>query len=240
MKNELEDFDGYFWTHYDNEDGVLINVGGGDISLVTNEDDLLAVAGSSAFLPRLQLFGSSSDACKEGKIPVAHWGIVRGKDQLEDMGKEVNVLVIAGRVKALDLSGEQIVTSYDRKSATFSDIAERSERPQSKCMFGPEFLVWVPSTGEYATVFLSSKTARGEARSLHARLGKAATFKAQLIEGKQFKWHGPVFTACTTPFDLPDLEGVKVQAEKFLKPPTDGPELAAAAAAEGEGADRAR
>jgi hypothetical protein len=82
--------------------------------ITSNEEDLLAVAGASGFLPRLQLFGSSSDAVKEGKIGVAHWGVVRGKDQLEDLGKETDILVIAGRAKALDIGGEKVVTSYDQ------------------------------------------------------------------------------------------------------------------------------
>jgi hypothetical protein len=239
MNQDFEDIlSGIFFTCYDN-DLIPIDAGGGDMAIVQSEEDLLAVAGSSAFLPRVQLFGSSSDAAKEGKIPVAHWGLVRGKDQLEDLGKEFNCLVITGRVKALDLSGEQIVTSYDHKSDTFKSIQERSATSESKCMYGPEFLIYVPDSKTYATVFLSSKTARGEARSLHARLRKAATFKSQLIEGKRFKWHGPVFTPCSTPFDLPPVEEIKEQADKFLKPQTDGPELAPTGDAAGAG-ERAR
>lgn len=231
--------DNIFWSVYGDNELIPVDVGGGEISIVSNEEDLLAVAQASGFLPRLQLFGGSSDAVKEGKIGVGRWGLVSGKDQLEDMGAEVDVLVIAGRVKALDVSGEQIVTSYDRNSETFKDIAARSETANSRCMFGPEFLVYVPKVKAFATVFLSSATARREARSLHARLRKAATFKANLITGKKHKWHGPVFTPCTTPFELPAPEAILDEAKKFLSPKDDGPTLAPAPGAEG-GADRAR
>jgi len=230
--------DNIFWTAYDNE-LIPVDVGGGDISIVSNEEDLLAVAQASGFLPRLQLFGGSSDAVKEGKSGVGRWGLVSGKDQLEDMGPEVDTLVIAGRVKALDVSGEQVVTSYDMKTDTFKDIAARSETANSRCMFGPEFLVYVPKVKAFATVFLSSATARREARSLHARLRKAATFKGQLITGKKHKWHGPIFTPCTTPFDMPTNEAILDEAKKFLNPKQDGPTLAPAADA-GAGDGRAR
>ncbi len=235
----MNQMDGYFRPCYENEDGALIpvNIGGGDISIVSNDEDLLAVSQASGFLPRVQLFGGSSDAVKEGKIGVGRWGLVAGKDSLEDLGPEVDVLVIAGRVKALDLSGENIVTSYDRNSDTFKDIATRSEVANSKCMFGPEFLVYVPSKQAFATVFLSSATARREARALHGRLRRAATLKAQLITGKQHKWHGPVFTPCSNPFEMPTGDAILAEATKFLNPPADGPQLAAAT---GNSTERAR
>lgn len=224
-----------FLACYDN-DLIPASVAGGEVSIVTNDDDVLAVAGSSSFLPRLQLFGSSSDAVKEGKIGVAHWGLARGKDEIEDLGKEADILVIAGRVKALDVSGQTAVVSYDRHSDTFKSIAARSEANGSRCMFGPEYLVWVPSAKTFATLFLSSPTARRETRALHARLRKAATCKAQLIEGKQHKWHGPVFTPCTTQFEMPEMPALTQEAERFTNPNTAAtPELAAPAEA-----DRAR
>ena len=218
-----------FLSCFGDEDKALIptNFGGDAGAMIeSSEEDLLAVAGASGFHPRFQLFGSSSDACKEGKIPIAHWGLVRAKDQIEDLGNEVDILVIAGRAKALDMGGETVVTSYDMKSDTFKSIIERSGVQNSKCMYGPEFLVYIPSAGTYATLFLCSPTARRETRSLHARLGRAATCRAQLINGKKFKWHGPIFGPCTTPFDLPPVEEITAEAQKFLAPPKTGPELA--------------
>lgn len=224
-----------FQTCYGDDQALIPVSFGGDAGAMieSSAEDLLAVAGASGFLPRLQLFGSSSDAVKEGKIGVAHWGIVRGKDDpIEDLGKEVDILVIAGRAKALDLSGDTAVTSYDRNSDTFKDISTRSAAQGSNCMFGPEFLVYVGPSKLYATLFLCSPTARRETRPLHSRLGKAATCKAKLIEGKKFKWHGPVFVPCTTPFEIPPVDEITTAATKFLAPDQKGPELATAAASE--------
>lgn len=209
-------FDNIFWTAFDNE-LIPVDAGGGDISIVSNDDDLLAVSQAGGFLPRFQLFGGSSDAVKEGKIGVGRWGLVTGKDQVEDLGAEVDVLVVAGRVKALDLSGSEAVTSYDRNSDVFKSIAVRSEEQNSRCMFGPEFLIYVPRSKTFATLFLSSATARKEARSFHARLRKAATCKAQLLSNKKGqKWHGPVFTPCSNVFEMPAMEQIVAEADKFL------------------------
>src|SRR5689334_16237518 len=78
----------------------------------------LAVAGASAFLPRIQLYGGNSDACKEGKIPIGHYGLATGKDDLQPLGPEVEVLVLAGRAKALQI-GETIITVYDHQDPVF-------------------------------------------------------------------------------------------------------------------------
>ena len=85
-------------------------------------------------------------------------------------------------------------------------------------MYGPEYLVWIPSVKALATFFLSSPTARRESASIHARLRKAATLKAKLINGKKHKWHGPVITPCSTPFDLPDMTYLNEEIEKFSNP----------------------
>lgn len=185
------------------------------------ESSLMEVAEAGGFLPRLQLFGGSSDAVKEGKIGVGRWGIVRGKDQLEDLGAEVDVLVVTGRTKALDVSGNDAVVSYDHKSDVFKDIAKRSEGEGSRCMFGPEYLVYIPSIKEYATYFMSSPTARREAGAIHKRLRKAATLKNKLIVGKQHKWHGPVIVPCSNPFDLPPADVLRDVAERFSNPSTE-------------------
>lgn len=199
-------------TFYDNELIPLNEVA------AAQESALIEVGASTGFLPRIQLFGGSSDACKEGKIGIGRYGIVRGKDQLEDLGTEVDVLVCAGRVKALDISGDNPLTSYDHKSDLFKEIAAGSSEENSRKMYGPEYLVWIPSIKALATFFLSSPTARRESASIHARLRKAATLKAKLINGKKHKWHGPVITPCSTPFEMPDPAYLTDEINKFVNP----------------------
>lgn len=199
-------------TYYDNE-----LIAANEVA-AANESALIEVGASTGFLPRIQLFGGSSDAVKEGKIQVGRYGLVRGKDQLEDLGPEVDVLVCAGRVKALDISGDTALTSYDHKSDLFKEIAAGSAEENSRKMFGPEYLIWIPSIKTLATFFLSSPTARRESATIHARLRKAATLKAKLIKGKKHMWHGPVITPCSTPFDLPEADFLNDEIAKFANP----------------------
>lgn len=204
-------------------EGELIPV---NEAAAANEGALLEVSTAADFLPRLQLFGGSSDAVKEGKIGVGRYGLVRSKDQIEDLGAEVNGLICAGRAKALDVSGENAITSYDPKSDIFKAIQAGSAEENSRKMFGPEFLVYIPAVQSYATFFMSSPTSRREAPAVLARMRKAATLKAQLINGKKHKWHGPVITPCSTPFDLPSPESLQDEITKFSNPKSSEVELA--------------
>lgn len=206
-------------TYYD---GDLIPV---NEVAAANDQALIEVGASTAFLPRIQLFGGSSDAVKEQKIGIGRYGIVRGKDQIEDLGPEVDTLVCAGRVKALDVSGDTPLTSYDHKSDLFKEIAAGSGEENSRKMYGPEYLLWIPSIKTFATFFLSSPTARRESGTIHARLRKAATLKAKLITGKKHKWHGPVITPCSNPFELPDADILQDEIAKFINPKSSEVEI---------------
>lgn len=176
------------------------------------------LATSGGFLPRVQLFGSNSDLAKEGKIPMGTYGFVTSKEQVIPLGAEVDVLPICYRPKALDMSGDDVLSSYDPNSDLFHEIVRKADVQNSSCSFGPDFLIWVPSQHAFATMMFGSKTARREAPNLKALLGKAATLKVKLASNSQFKWHAPVVTGCSTPFDLPLIEDIQEQADKFNKP----------------------
>lgn len=201
----------------------LENLGG--VSKYADDKNFDAVS-SGGFLPRLQLMGSSSNAVKESKINQGHYALVKGKDQIEDLTKEVQVIVLAWRPKALEIGTETVLSVYNPKSEDFNRIALKSEESDSGCMYGPEFLVWVPSQKCFATFFMSSKTARREAPQLKGLMGKAATLKAQLIKAKKYAWHGPVVTPCSAPLDLPDMEKAREEALKFNNPPESDTEAA--------------
>jgi hypothetical protein len=177
------------------------------------------------YLQRLQLFGSKSDACAEGRIGIGHWGLVND-DVITDLGDEADIVLLAYRPKALDTGGEVIITDYDVQSETFNRIREESFVKDSGCMYGPEFLVYVPSQDAFATYFASSKTARREAKKFRPLLGQAATVKSRLIEKGKYKWHGPVILPCSTPMTMPGMEIIKSQIEKFANPPKDEVEVA--------------
>jgi hypothetical protein len=182
------------------------------------------VSASGKWLPRIQLFGGNSGEVKEGKIPMAHWGFVITKANLLDLGTDFDFMPLLWRPKAMEL-GEQIISCYKPKTEIFERIQAQSEIQDSGCMYGPEYLVWVPSLKRFGTLFLSTKTARKAAPSLQQLMLRPATAKSEFIKTKKYSWHGPVFTKCSTPFDLPPEEDSIDEQKKFLSPPESEVEI---------------
>lgn len=219
-------------TAYDNE--LIPAESVGDLMPAMDDKQLAAVSSSGDFLPRLQLFGSNSDACKKSQIGIAHYGLVTGKDTIEDLGKEVDVIIIGGRPKALRICDDgTIITKFDPNDDEFKKIMDDSNVANSGCMYGPEFVVFVPAAARFATFFMSSKTARRQAGAVHARLRKAATLKAEFIETKKYSWHGPVCVPCSTPLAAPAPEDIAAAVKKFMSAKESSIETAPEAAAGG-------
>lgn len=183
-------------------------------------EEFHSLASSKKFLPRVQLFGSASKLCKMGKFPIGHYGLVTGADKADDLGESLDMLVINVRAKALDTTLDPPVSVFDRKHPEFQRIVDATEKPNSGCMWGPEYLVWLPMLKIYATFFFLNATMRREAANMHKLLGSAATAKVQFIESKSYGgWHGPLIVPCTTPFDLPEMEDLEKQVDTFTTPP---------------------
>lgn len=211
---------------------VLAQTGVGKYS---SDDDFNHLSTSAGFLPRLMLMSSSSNLVKEGKINQGCYGLVRSKDQVDDLTKEVPCLPLAWRSKAMKISGDEVISIYDRQNKLFQEFADLSEVQDSGCMYGPEFLLWVPSAKCFATFYCSSTTSRREAPQLRDKIGKPALLKIQLIKGKKYSWFGPVITACSVSFAMPSVNEITEQVTKFNNPPVSEKEAAP------EGAtDRAR
>lgn len=189
---------------------------GGEVSTF-KEEDFALVSTAGDFLPRLQLYGGNSTAAKEGKIGIGCYGIVRSKDAIEDLGKSVDVIVVDGKAKALRVEKDNtIITKFDPNDVEFKKIMAESNIKDSGCMYGPEFLLYVPAAEAFVTFFMSSKTARREAKKVYARMRKGATMTAQLIKTAKYSWHGPVCSPSSAPFDaLPTEDEFREAALKF-------------------------
>ena len=181
-------------------------------------DTFNELAKATGFLPRFQLFGANSDAVKMGKMTMAHYALVYGKDQYEDLGSEVNVFPISWRPRAMDLSGESPISYFNPKTQEFQQIQARSEEPNSGCVFGPEFLIYVPKASKFATYFMASKTSRRQAPDFRALIGKGATLRVQLIQTQKYTWHGPVVSVCSIQLDVPDVSDISAQKKVFDNP----------------------
>lgn len=196
------------------------------------------VASGASFLPRVMLIGSNSNLAKEGKMGQGRFALVRSKEQFDDLTNEVPILVLGWRPKAMQIGKDEVTSIYNPQSEMFKKIQARADSgdQDTGCMYGPEFLVWVPGVQAFATYFMSSKTSRREAPQLRALTGKAALLKAQLIKSGKFMWHGPVCTMYSQPLThMPTMEDVADQVKKFNTPPETETEAAPEA-----GEERAR
>ena len=177
-----------------------------------------ATASSASFLPRLQLMTSNAGKCKSGEFPTNHYALISDQ-KFTDLGKNVDVLLVAWRPKALE-TGENVISVYDPADKEFERIQDKSLNVKnSGCMFGPEFLCWVGAAGKFTTFFMGTKSSRRESGAVKALMQKQATLGSQLCKNKSFEWFAPQVSACTTPGVMPGKEDLVNAVEKFNNPP---------------------
>ena len=216
-----------------------------DLEKVTPQNDVElfnAIKSSQAYLPRLQLMTASSDPVKEAKFPANHYARVLDSE-FRDLGADLDITVLAFRAFALDTAGEVTIACYDAKvvdskpTGEYLRIMKEADKPgMNGHLYGPQFLVWVPSVKEFMTYFMASPTARRASSQVMAQLEKPATVGSALIDNGKNKWFGPTCQACSTPMGAPDEAEFARQLEAFRNPVVSEVEVAPEAA---EG-DRAR
>lgn len=193
------------------------------------------LAKSGDFLGRMQLY-TKGKAINRGLIPPGHYGVPESGEDITDLGDSVDILPLARRPKAMDLSDkEAIIVSYDVNSEEFQQIEAMANEKDSSCMYGPSFLVYERSTGRFFEFFCGSKSSRGESKKLFPFLPLTtkdielrgltdqephgpipATLKVKLVEKGTFSWHAPAIVKCSTPFsNLPAMEVIVKEIEKF-------------------------
>ena len=130
------------------------------LPLNSSDEQFEQMSRNTQFLGRLQLF-SKGAAINEGLIPPGTYGIPESDKKIVNLGKSIEILPLARRLKALDLSDkEAIIANYDAKSDEFKDIAARSEETDSNCMYGTSFLVFEKQTGRFLELFCGTKSTR--------------------------------------------------------------------------------
>jgi hypothetical protein len=190
-----------------------------NVNMQKYDDDIFDEVSSSAkYLPRLQLCTARTDVVTDGLINPNHYGLVKDKNNVEDLGEELDVLVLAWRPKALEM-GEEVLAVFDVSNPEFQRIRELSGESDSGCMFGPEFLVWIPENQSFATLFMGSASARREAKNVKALMGKAATLTSQKVENKKYKWQAVLCKPLTTPIaPIPEAKDLTPVLKRFLDP----------------------
>ena len=205
------------------------------------DDQFAELAKGGDYIGRMQLY-TKSKANMKVLIPSGHYGIPESDEEIIDLGPSVDLLPLARRPKAIDMTDmEALVISYDMESEEFKRIATRSAEADSHCQYGPSFLVYERSTGRFLEFFCGNKSSRIEAKKLFPFLpltqadidAKAAagndvsdlkphgpipvTLKTKVAENRKGTWHVPVVVLCTSPFTkLPSGEVICREITKFL------------------------
>jgi hypothetical protein len=179
---------------------------------------------STGFLPYLQLMSGASEIVKEGKFPIGHFALVEGKD-LFDLGDTFVCLPLTWRPKAMQFQPE-VLAYYDPESEGFKKLQEHADTMVSSgCGYGPEFLLWIPSVGKYATLFCANTTMRREAPNLLSHMLRTCSIKSKLIKTKKHTWHGPSIETVDVEIDLPDSEEARAKIDSFNNPPEQTVEI---------------
>ena len=213
-------------------------------------DDLYnELAKGGDYIGRMQLYTKGKPVNK-GLIPPGHYGIPESDEEIIDLGTSVDVIPLARRPKAIDMTdSEALVISYDMESPEFKRIAAKSNEPESHCQYGPSFLIYERSTGRFLEFFCGNKSNRIEAKKIFPFLAlsqadidaKAAagndvsdlrphgplpvTLKVKLAENKRGSWHVPVVVKCSTPFTkMPSMDVIVREMKKFLTVKDNGVE----------------
>ncbi len=178
-------------------------------------DNALVVANNQDYFPRIKLCqGNAKEVLKEFVAKGGNYALVKGKDDIEDLGNSIDLVLCSGRPKAMR-TGDQIITIFEEDAEEFKKIMASSKTKDSGCFYGPEYLVYIPAAQTFATLFLNNPTMRREAGAVHSRLKQAATLSSHLIENEDYSWFGPKCGDCSSPLELPDLDEIRATVDKF-------------------------
>ncbi|MHC4702442.1 MAG: hypothetical protein ACYTFQ_17905 [Planctomycetota bacterium] len=212
-----------------------------------DDDDFKDLSQSSDFLRRLQLVSKGKYVDSKQVGPGSYAVIIDG-EKADDLGDKIDILVLARRPKALDMSDtSQVIVSYDKSSDLFQDIAARSSVKDSGCQYGVSFLIVERSTGCLYEFFCGSISLRREIPTLSAYMAlSAAQIEARGLQGVEphgplpltlgsrnikkarYSWFVPVPQKCSTPFtasQVPKEEVIRKEMDRFINPPKDETEV---------------
>jgi hypothetical protein len=201
--------------------------GGALVKAEYNDDQFKAMTTSADFFPRLQVMGGNSDAVKEELVPMGTYAVIKSKEDLQDVGKQVDALVCSWRLKAMEIGDDEVTSIFDPKNPEFTRIRDLSGVQDSGCLCGPEFLLYLPCIKDFVTFYMASKSAQRLAPKLRSYINEkdniagASTLGIDLASNKKYKWHVSTVANCSTPFDLPNPEDFSKALEKFQNPPVD-------------------
>jgi hypothetical protein len=227
----------------DNE--LIVNVPQSEQLPAEYQADWNEVVNSTEFIPRIQLYGSNSNAVKNELINQGRYGYPKSSEEIIDLGKEVDCIPLNWHFKAMQFNGDEPpLVTYDPKSNLFGQVKGIADGGGlTGSVYGIEFLLYLPvEEGEisnFVTLFLNNKSQRREAGNFRALIGKAATLKVKLAKNAKGAWHVPFITKCSTPFDkIPTDEEMFEKIELFNKEPHQNVDVASDSEVESQDVER--
>ncbi len=190
---------------------------------------------TSDFLPQIRIYGSENKLVKAKKFPMGEFGLYHSSDNVDELGEEFDLVCIAARPRA-SIIEDTPVSYYDFKSDSFQQVKDKALAKVESFLVGFEFLTWIPSFSRFALFYMGSITLRRESPSMKSLIGKGASLKIILIEGKKYTWHGCKCFPCSAPLTVPDTDDLKRELHKFKNPPASEVEVVK----DDEGNERAR
>src|SRR6185436_3266869 len=184
-------------------------------------------AKSSDYLPRLQLLSGNSELCQNGTGRPGEYVAVTNKQTNKLLGASLVCWPLGFRHKALNTGGENPIASFDVKSKLYNEIKALSAVKDSGCMYGPEFLLFIPDFG-FCTYHMSSKTARNVSPDVQAILKnqKPMVLTSKMIKKPRYTWPSPVANESSIYPELPPGDQMLIQLQKFLNPKSSNVEMA--------------
>jgi hypothetical protein len=225
-----------------NELAVLNELFAGENALTTQTADELreldAMSTASSFLQRLQLYSKGKVGPNGTLIEGGHYGVPKSSDNIVDLGDSIDVLAIARKAKAIDMSDtENIIVTNDTKSDEFKRIVDMADNVRdSGCAYGPAYLVYERSTSTFYELFCGNKSGRYESSTINTylpvttamieggftketepRFAKPMTLKSKFTKKGKWEWFSPVAEDCLSPIDLPSADQLRFEIERFAK-----------------------
>lgn len=185
--------------------------------------DTLDNFGSSGILPRLQINALNSKLTAAGAAPPGDWLLVTSTSN-QPLGKVIDVMPLAVRPMAIDMSGKANVVIFDHESPYFKDIVAKAAASPSgqlkEYMAGPQALFLFPN-GSLCTFFMHNSSTSGIYVKIKANMRRWLTASSKTINGKK----GPYFAPEIQPgmvnheIDPAELDNLARQVNAFCNPP---------------------
>lgn len=212
------------------------------VPFTASSEDFDLVAKTSNFLPRFVLFGTQNKAVKAKLVKMGEYALQRSKTDFTELGESTDVYVLAWRAKAIRFAAQTEVV-YDPRSPAYQEIDTIAKKKgMNDCVSGPEFLLYLPGTNDFATWHMSSPTLKGESKKLFSciapegQLG-VANLTVELREAKikdatgkiqEVSWFAPVIRPNPAPTgNPPDVDELAKQIDEFKNPKAPTPAEAA-------------